>query len=71
MPGVDGFQVLKAAKRKDPQTMVIISTGDADLESSIDALRLGANDFLQKPYDTDELLYRMSNCFAKQDFLRK
>ena len=70
MQGIDGFQVLKAAKQKDAQTMVIISTGDASLEASIDALRLGANDFLQKPYDTDELLYRMSNCFAKQDLLR-
>lgn len=71
MAKLDGFQVLKAAKRKDPQTMVIILTGFADLQSSIDALRLGADDFLEKPCDTDELLYRMSNCFVKQDLLRK
>jgi CheY-like chemotaxis protein len=71
MPGVDGFQVLKAAKRKNPQTMVIILTGYADMQSAIDALRLGGDDFLQKPCDTDELLYRMSNCFIKQELLRK
>lgn len=71
MPGLDGFQVLKAVKRKDPQAMVIILTGYADLKSSIDALRLGADDFLQKPCDIDELLYRISNCFAKQDLQRK
>lgn len=71
MPGLDGFQVLKAAKRKNAQTMVIILTGYAGLESSADASRLGADYFLQKPYDIEELLYRMSNCFAKQDLLRK
>ncbi|NCC62447.1 MAG: response regulator [Verrucomicrobiae bacterium] len=71
MPGVDGFQVLKSVKLKDPQTMVIILTGYADLQSSIDALRLGADDFLQKPCDIDELLYRISNCFVKQDLQRK
>ena len=71
MPGIDGFQVLKAAKRANPHTMVIILTGYADMDSAIDALRLGADDFLQKPCDTDELLYRVSNCFVKQDLLVK
>lgn len=71
MPGLDGFQVLKAAKRENPQTMVIILTGYADLDAAIDALRLGADDFLQKPCDTDELLFRMSNCFVKQELMIK
>ncbi len=71
MPGLDGFQVVKAAKEKNLQTMVIILTGYGALESAIEALRLGADDFLQKPCDTDELLYRMSNCFVKQEMLRK
>ena len=71
MPGLDGLQVLKAAKQRGLQTMVIILTGYGALESAVDALRLGADDFLQKPCDTDELLYRMSNCFVKQELLRK
>ena len=71
MPGLDGFQVLKAAKRKDPQTIVIILTGYADMQSAIDALRLGADDFLQKPCDTEELLYRVANCFGKQALQQK
>jgi YesN/AraC family two-component response regulator len=71
MPGIDGFQVLKAAKQRDLQIMVIILTGYGVMESAIDALRLGADDFLQKPCDTDELLYRISNCFVKQELLRK
>jgi DNA-binding NtrC family response regulator len=71
LPGLDGFQVVKAAKTKNLQTMVIILTGYGAVESAIDALRLGADDFLQKPCDTDEILYRMSNCFVKQEMLRK
>lgn len=71
MPGLDGYQVLKAAKRKDPHTMVLILTGYADMQSAIDALRLGADEYLQKPCDPDELLYRVSNCSSKQDLQRK
>jgi len=71
MPGIDGLQVLQEVKRASPQTMVIILTGYADMEAAIDALRLGADDFLQKPCDTEELLFRMSNCFVKQDLLIK
>lgn len=71
MPGLDGFQVLKAVKKRDRHTMVIILTGYGDMESAIDALRLGADDFLLKPCDPDELLYRMSNCFVKQELQRK
>lgn len=71
MPGCDGFQVLESAKQKNSLTMVIILTGYADLDAAIGALRLGADDFLQKPCDSDELLYRMANCFAKQDLQQK
>ncbi|RPJ04110.1 MAG: response regulator [Spirochaetaceae bacterium] len=71
MPGLDGFQVLKAAKQKDLQTMVIILTGYGNKESAIDALRLGADDFLEKPCDTEELILRMSNCLRKQELQKK
>lgn len=71
MPGLDGFQVLKAAKQRDPHTMVIVLTGYADLEAAVDALRLRADDFLQKPCDVDELLFRISNCFVKQGLQRQ
>jgi DNA-binding NtrC family response regulator len=71
MPGLDGFQVLKEGKKKDPGTMVIILTGYGDMESAVDALRLGADDFLQKPCDSEELLYRVSNCLVKQEMQKK
>jgi DNA-binding response OmpR family regulator len=71
MPGADGFEVLKVAKERDARTMVIILTGYGNMESAVDALRLGADDFLQKPCEIEELRYRMANCFVKQDLERK
>lgn len=71
MPEVDGFQVLAAAKQRDHQIMVIILTAYGGLDSAAESLRLGADDFLQKPCDIDELFCRISNCFLKQEVLRK
>lgn len=71
MPGLDGFQVLKEAKRNSPDTSVIILTGYGNMVSAVDALRLGADDFLQKPCDLEELLFRLTNCLTRQELLRK
>jgi DNA-binding NtrC family response regulator len=71
MPVRDGFQVLKAAKQLDPQTMVIILTGNQTGEAAVNAFHLGADDFVQKPCDSDELLCRISNCFEKKELLKK
>ena len=67
MQDIDGFQVLKAAKKKNIRTPVIMLTGYADTSLVIDALRLGADDFLQKPCDCEELLFRMENCFSRKN----
>ena len=67
MEGLDGIQVLKESKRRSPQTSVIILTGYGDLTSAVDALRLGADDYLLKPCDNNELLFRISRCFEKQE----
>ena len=71
MPVRDGFQVVKAAKQMDPQTMVIVLTGNETVEAAVNAFHLGADDFVQKPCDSDELLCRISNCFEKQELLKK
>ena len=71
MPKMQGIELLEKIKRISPPTVKVLLTGYADMQSSIDALRLGADDFLQKPCDIDELLYRISNCFTKQALQRK
>lgn len=65
MEGPDGIQVLKQAKKSSQNTAVIILTGYGDLTSAVDALRLGADDYLLKPCDTNELLFRIAKCFEK------
>ncbi|HLE31689.1 MAG TPA: response regulator [Bacteroidota bacterium] len=56
MPNVDGFEVLKFIKQKQPSTKVIMLTGFADLKNAIESKKLGAEDFVSKPYDLVDLL---------------
>lgn len=56
MPNVDGFEVLKFVKQHQPATKVIMLTGFADLKNAIESKKLGAEDFVSKPYDLVDLL---------------
>lgn len=56
MPRVDGFEVLKFIKEKYPHVKVIMLTGFADLKNAIESKKLGADDFVSKPYDLVDLL---------------
>jgi len=56
MPNVDGFEVLKFVKDKHPKTKVVMLTGFADLKNAIESKKLGAEDFVSKPYDLVDLL---------------
>jgi DNA-binding NtrC family response regulator len=55
LPGADGIAVLRAAKAADPETEVIMLTGNASTMTAIEALRDGAYDYLAKPFDLLEL----------------
>ena len=54
MPGGDGFDILEAAKRKAPDTEVVMMTAYATVADAVEAMRQGAFDYLQKPFDPDE-----------------
>ena len=56
MPKVNGFDVLKHVKEKHPSTRVVMLTGFADLKNAIETKKLGAEDFVSKPYDLVDLL---------------
>jgi len=56
MPGVDGITLLKTAKDIDPKTQVIVITGFATIESAIEAMKLGAGEYLRKPFINEEVL---------------
>ena len=55
MPGADGLDLLGFVKARDPQTQVVLVTGYATVDSAVDALKQGAYDYVQKPFDTVKL----------------
>jgi DNA-binding NtrC family response regulator len=56
MPHVSGLEVLEQAKRSNPSCVVIIITGYGSIESAIEAVKRGAYDYLEKPFEPDALL---------------
>ena len=56
MPEKDGFYVLNKLHEESIDVKVIVLTAYADVKSAIDSARLGASDFISKPYDLDELI---------------
>jgi len=65
MPRVDGFEVLKVVKQRWPETKVVILTGHADLKNAIASKKLGAEDFVSKPYDLVDLLVTVERILEK------
>ena len=63
MGTMNGLEVLKRAKEVRPETMVIVMTGNTEIEYAIEALRLHADDFILKPFRIYQLLERISHCF--------
>lgn len=55
LPGIDGFEVLRRLKALQPALPVIVITAYDDMETAVEAIRLGATDHLGKPLDLDEL----------------
>ncbi|MCE5973770.1 sigma-54 dependent transcriptional regulator [Sinirhodobacter sp. WL0062] len=56
MPGMDGFELLEVLKTRMPGLPAILITGHGDVPHAVRAMRLGAEDFLEKPYDAAHLL---------------
>ena len=66
MPGMDGMQALRVIKKTYPLVEVIMLTGHANVEVAIEGMELGAFDYLMKPMDTDELLYKIQDAYKKK-----
>jgi DNA-binding NtrC family response regulator len=65
MPGMDGFDVLNELNSRKTKSKVIVLTAYADVKSAIDSAKLGASDFISKPYDLDELLITIRKVLQK------
>ncbi len=70
MDAPNGLDLLEHAKRNIPNTAVIILTGYGDVHAAIDALRLGADDYLLKPSDPEELIIRIKGAIERRHLLQ-
>jgi DNA-binding NtrC family response regulator len=66
MPGMDGLEALKRIKAKQPDAEIIILSGQGSIKTSIEAMKLGAEDFMEKPVNISELLDKISNAKDKR-----
>ena len=66
MPEMDGIQTLREIKKRYPLIEVIMLTGHASLKVALEGMELGAFDYLMKPIDIDELLYKIQDAHKKK-----
>ncbi len=63
IPGVKGLELLQTIRDKNPETKIIMITGYASIETAVEAARLGAIDYLPKPFTPDEIRQATDNAF--------
>ena len=66
MPGMNGIQTLREIKRDFPLVEVVMLTGHANMEVAVEGMELGAFDYLMKPVEIDELLYKLQDAYKKK-----
>lgn len=66
MPGMGGLQTLREIKKMYPLVEVIMLTGHASMEVAIQGMEMGAFDYLMKPMDIDELVYKLQDAFKRK-----
>lgn len=69
MEGMDGMQLLRFAQQVDPELPVVVITGHGDLDTAVEAMRLGAYDFLEKPFAPDRLLDALRRASEKRQLV--
>ena len=71
MPGMDGLQVLQEAKRLQPETAVVVMTAYATVDTAVSAIKLGAYDYLMKPFDPEELSLMIQKILSQQKLVHE
>jgi DNA-binding NtrC family response regulator len=66
MPGMGGIEALKAMKNANPDLQIIILTGHGTLQAGIEAMKVGAMDFMEKPVDINKLMEKISEAKNKK-----
>ncbi len=71
MPGIGGMEVVRAIAKNHPDTGVVVFTGFPTVDSAIESMKLGALDYLPKPFTPEELLQVTRNALQKVEKLKK
>ncbi|MGB2765362.1 MAG: sigma-54 dependent transcriptional regulator [Candidatus Aminicenantaceae bacterium] len=71
LPGMDGIEILREIRRFDKDLCVIILTGYKDVKSAVEAMKLGAYDYLAKPVDIEKLKTHINNALITQSLTHK
>jgi len=71
MPKKDGIELLKEIKKQNPEQTVIMITGHGDVETAVEALKIGAYDFIQKPLDLNRLLLTIKNALDNKNLVQE
>lgn len=69
MPGMDGIQALKNIKNQKPELQIILLTGYATVEKTVEAMKIGATDLLEKPADLEALAAKIKQAKADKMLL--
>ena len=67
MPDLDGIAATKTIKASHPLVEVILLTGHASMEASLEGMKMGAFDYLLKPVNIDELVYKIEDAHRKKE----
>ncbi|WP_261844868.1 sigma-54-dependent transcriptional regulator [Aliamphritea ceti] len=70
LPDMNGLDILKQISSEEHPAEVIITTGDCSMNTAIEAMQLGARDYLVKPFDQERLLTTLKNTFESQNLKR-
>lgn len=71
MPGMSGIDVIKALNTRGISLPIICITGHGDINTAVEAIKLGAADFFEKPFDSNRLLEQIKHCLKAQQNQRQ
>src|SRR5918912_3061933 len=71
LPGIDGIEVLRRIKAMDENVDVIMITAVKDVRVAVEAIKLGAHDYLEKPFEIDDILSLLRRTLEHQNLLRE
>ena len=71
LPFIDGFEVAKKVRQRDPQMPILMLTARTEMADKVKGLKIGADDYLTKPFHLEELLLRVRGMLKRKDWYKK